>query len=838
MRSKGMNHRHIRPSSPGTSLAPTVHDDTRRGEIGLPMSFRDQTGEWRGSLTNDDRVGGSVPVPYPQQGQTAPAHTYYYPDYAINQGESEGLELGRLGRLLWGHKFLLLGTVIIGLGIGWGASQLIAPEYMTTTTLAIEDGGGAKTGPIQAGAIMPLAGWTDVFASRAVLSPVVEQLGLQLRVLDDTEPSLFDDFRVTDESIPGDYEITVGSGGSWALARAGESNAIDQGQRGGEIGAAAGFSWSPDLSSLAGSEIRFRIDTSQATVRNIAGRLDAQFRGRSDIITAEFVWHDPFEAALILNAITAEFMDLADRLRTQKIRDEVELLQQQSDLTENLLQGAELSLQAHRVNAITEPTEPFTAQTSVGTATAIGSPDPMFSAFATNKLRVDQLQLEHEQIAAIRADLAAGRELNLLAMRMLPSADQYPELESAVNQLYQTRLNRRTLLSTYTEEAPEVVQATQQMNELEFSIIPAALARLGSEIEGQVDNLNRQIVNQGDQLRQIPQRTIQTARLRREVAQAAGLHSVLLGRLKEAELAEATSGPGITVLNPAWPNPSARGEKPGGVIALFALLGLGIGIAGVIVFDRFDRRIHSPDQVTGALGLPVLAVVPRLEATPDPASPAAAIAVESFRGLRTQIAHVDGEVGGVMLITSPAPREGKSMVSANLAISYATAGHRTLLLDGDTRRGRAQEMFNLNRSPGLTDFLMDRATLDDVRQETSVENLTLIARGAPGGFNADLLESAGMRTLFDQLREDYDVVVVDGPPLAAGADVLLLGSFVNKVVVVLRAGTTTEDLAKAKLDALGNVELPIVGAVLNALPKSAPDYEYYVHYYYADAEAV
>ncbi|MFV1985842.1 MAG: polysaccharide biosynthesis tyrosine autokinase [Gemmatimonadota bacterium] len=786
-------------------------------------------------MTNDDRVGGSVPVPYPQQGQVAPAHTYYYPDYAINQGEGEGLELGRLGRLLWTKKLWLLGAVAVGLGVGWGASQLVSPEYMTSTTLAIEDGGTTKTGPIQAGSVLPVDGWTDVFSSRAVLSPVVEELGLQLRVLGDTERSLFDHFLVSDESVPGEYEVTVGSGGSWALARAGESNAIEQGQRGGEIGSSAGFSWSPDLSALADSEIRFRINTAQATVRNLAGRLDAGFRNRSDIITAEFVWHDPYEAAEILNAITAEFVNLADRLRTTKIRDEVELLQEQSDLTGALLQRAELSLQAHRVDAITEPTEPFAAQTSVGTATALGSPDPMFSAFANNKLRADQLQLEYQQIEGIRADLSAGRPLNLLAIRMLPSAGQYPELQSAVDQLYQARLNRRTLLSTYTEVAPEVVQATQLMNELERSIIPAALARLGSEIQNQVDLLNRQIANQGVQLREIPQRTIQTARLQREVQQAAGLNSVLLSRLKEAELAEATSGPGITILNPAWPDPSPRGEKPGGVIALFALLGLGIGVAGVVVFDRFDRRIHSPDQVTGALGLPVLAVVPRLEATPDPASPAAAIAVESFRGLRTQIAHVDGNPGGVMLITSPAPREGKSMVSANLAISYATAGYRTLLLDGDTRRGRAQEMFNLNRSPGLTDFLMDRATLDEIRQETSIENLTLLARGAPGGFNADLLESAGMRGLLDQMREEYDVVVMDGPPLAAGADVLLLGSLVNKVVVVLRAGTTTEDLAKAKLNALGNVDLPIVGAVLNALPKSAPDYEYYVHYYYADA---
>ena len=85
---------------------------------------------------------------------------------------------------------------------------------------------------------------------------------------------------------------------------------------------------------------------------------------------------------------------------------------------------------------------------------------------------------------------------------------------------------------------------------------------------------------------------------------------------------------------------------------------------------------------------------------------------------------------------------------------------------------------------------------------------------------------------FARLGDEVEAV------LAAGADVLLLGSSVDKVVFIVRAGATTEDLAKAKLEALGNVDLPIVGAVLNALPKSAPEYEYYVHYYYADSEAV
>lgn len=787
-------------------------------------------------MRNSSKSPGPLPVPYSLEGDVAPPHTYYYPDYAVASGEEEGPDFQRVGKLLWSRKWWIVGAAIVGSAVGYGASSFVTPEYSSTTRLSIQDQGPARTGPIQTGPVLSTDGWTDVFQSRAVLLPVVDSLGLHLRVDDPDHRPLFRSFQADEGRVPGLYRLSVGEGSSWQLEREGEGSPVERGAAGDVIGAAAGFTWSPDLSGIEpGTEIEFSLLSSQNAARDLGQRLNVNYRNRSDIIAATLTWHDPNEGAEILNALATRFVWLADQIKSTKIREEVEMLQTQSDLTGEQLANAEYALENQRVESITEPTEPMISPTE-GTG-GVGGQDPIFGSYGQNKVQADQLEADLRQIRQIQSSLASGQPLNLLAVQYIPAAQQSAELSQAVTALQNARIDRRTLMYTYTEEEPSVVAATQRIQELEQQIIPEALRRLEAGIENQLDVLRGQISSQENQLREIPQRSIRQARLQREVQHAAGLHATLLGRLKEAELAAATAGPGIEIIDPAWPNPTPQGEGPGRIIALFSLLSLGLGIAGVIVFDRFDRRIHSPDQVTGSLGLPVLAVVPRLQAAPDPASPAAAIAVESFRGLRTQIAHVDGNIGGVTLITSPAPREGKSMVSANLAISYATAGYRTVLLDGDTRRGRAQEMFNLHRSPGLTDYLMKRASLEDVLQDTSVDNLELIARGAPGGFNADLLEGELMVTLLDKLREDYDVVVIDGPPLAAGADVLMLGSQVDKVVIVLRAGATTEDLARAKLETLGNVDLPIVGAVLNALPKTAPDYEYYVHYYYADAEA-
>ena len=266
-----------------------------------------------------------------------------------------------------------------------------------------------------------------------------------------------------------------------------------------------------------------------------------------------------------------------------------------------------------------------------------------------------------------------------------------------------------------------------------------------------------------------------------------------------------------------------------------SMAGLGLGIAGALIFDRFDKRIRYPEQVNRSLGLPVLGIVPHLNAK---RGLDAEVAVEAFRSIRVQISHANGGSHGTVLVTSPAPRDGKSMVSANLAISYATAGFRTILVDADVRRGHAQETFGVDRSPGLAEYLSGRVALEAIRQVTTVENLTLIARGENRGFNPERLGSIEMEHLLEVLRRDFEVIVLDAPPLAAGADALILGKQSDKVVIVIRAGETDSQLARTKLDLIGNVDIPIVGAVLNAVPTSAHYYPYYANYYYADSETV
>ena len=171
-------------------------------------------------------------------------------------------------------------------------------------------------------------------------------------------------------------------------------------------------------------------------------------------------------------------------------------------------------------------------------------------------------------------------------------------------------------------------------------------------------------------------------------------------------------------------------------------------------------------------------------------------------------------------------------MAANLAISFASSRNRTLLLDGDTRRGNAERLFGLQSNPGLTECLTNGVPVGDVLQATDVPGLVLLAHGRLRGFDPDYLDGPEMDRILQELQDRFDVIVVDGPPLAAGPDAALLGQRSDQVLLVLRTGTTDRDVAQTRLDGLAGFDLPIVGAVLNDVPDTAPYYRYYAPYQY------
>lgn len=207
----------------------------------------------------------------------------------------------------------------------------------------------------------------------------------------------------------------------------------------------------------------------------------------------------------------------------------------------------------------------------------------------------------------------------------------------------------------------------------------------------------------------------------------------------------------------------------------------------------------------------------------DPRSPAS----EAYRTLRTNLSFFSLDKPlRTLVVTSPAAGEGKSTTIANLAVTMAQSGRRTILVDTDLRRPTLHELFDLQMSPGLTNLVMEEVG-DLPLQKTAVENLWLLSSGPKPPNPADLLGAARMEQIIAQLADRADIVLFDAPPVMAAADAAILGAKADGVLLVIQAGKTRRDHSERARELLEKAKVRIVGAALTNAPKDSTIGEYY-----------
>ena len=265
-------------------------------------------------------------------------------------------------------------------------------------------------------------------------------------------------------------------------------------------------------------------------------------------------------------------------------------------------------------------------------------------------------------------------------------------------------------------------------------------------------------------------------------------------------------------------------------------------VSGIIfVIYYFDDTIRDVETIEKEIDLPVVAKVFKdnngIELLVNKKPNAAAS--ESIRTLRTnlQFASVDEELK-TLLITSTLPGEGKSFISANLATSFAEAGKKVLLIDCDLRKGRQHKIFKLVNKKGLSNLLIENIyNFKDYIMSTKIDNLSVITRGSVPPNPSELLNSKKNKELLKQLREKFDLVILDGAPITGLSDSLILSSYVDKTLLVASINHTPKTEVINTKKALIGVGADIAGCVannINAKNKSYGNYYYYNDYYYSE----
>lgn len=293
----------------------------------------------------------------------------------------------------------------------------------------------------------------------------------------------------------------------------------------------------------------------------------------------------------------------------------------------------------------------------------------------------------------------------------------------------------------------------------------------------------------------------------------------------------------VTILTPAEvPNaPVVPNTRLNLILGL--VLGLVLGLAVAILIEVLDTRIRgenhvrqlTPAPILGGIAFDKLAPKRPLIVQNEPHSPRA----EAFRSLRTNLQFLDVESGPrSFVVTSSVPAEGKSTTSANLAIAMAQSGARVLLIDGDLRSPSVATLFGVEGAVGLSDVLIGRARLSDVIQVWGIKNLSLLPAGATPPNPSELLGSQAMVALLRHVEKDYDVVLIDAPPLLPVTDSALLSKHVRGALVVVAAGRTHRGQLNGSLESLLNVGAHVAGVILTMLPTRGPDAYRYGRYGY------
>jgi capsular exopolysaccharide synthesis family protein len=263
------------------------------------------------------------------------------------------------------------------------------------------------------------------------------------------------------------------------------------------------------------------------------------------------------------------------------------------------------------------------------------------------------------------------------------------------------------------------------------------------------------------------------------------------------------------------------------------VLGLVLGIGAAVLREVLDTSVKTASALAELTGAPVLSTVPvDAQARRAPlilAGSAGSVRAEALRQLRTNLRFVNvDEPARTIVVTSAVPGEGKSTTACNLAIVFAEAGKRVVLVDADLRRPRLAEYLGLEGAVGLTNVLAGQVDMDDAVQEWGDNGVFVLPSGSIPPNPSELLGSRTMASLLATLRESFDMVIVDTPPLLPVTDGALAATLVDGTVLVSRCGKTSAAQAREAAEALAAVDAKVLGCVLNMAPRKARDaYAYY-----------
>jgi tyrosine-protein kinase Etk/Wzc len=598
----------------------------------------------------------------------------------------------------------------------------------------------------------------------------------------------------------------------------------------------------------------FNVVSKDVAIGYTQGGFSASSRPRTDILDLSYTGSEPWQVKRIANA-------MAEAFKVHNASSAKELASRRRAFLEGQLRSTD-SMLAQATGAYTA----FRSNRQVfSSSSRAGAQEASLIDIDTRRAELDAEKTTYQRLLAQARASSANVASTLRVLASSPGIAGNPVVQQFYSQIEAYQRTRDSLLTSGAAPTnPDVVAVTSLIPETSAKMLDAVDSQIQS-LQARIDALDRLRAAGASRISELPAAETHEQELNQQVLSVQQMSRQLQDELQRAKMSEAVEGGQVEIVqlatSPGYQMATGKQRK----VLTGGLVGFLLGCIAAIILDGMNASVRKRSDIERLLGVPSLAVIPRLSSAPGTSdrilrklpgmsrnggssnrgdtdlvtvnnvrSPAS----EAFRTLRTNLMFSQSiSAMRTLVVTSASPAEGKTTTAANLAVSFAQQGMRVLLIDCDLRRSRLHRVFGLKREPGFSDLVLGYEIEDAVTHPTSVTGLYVIPSGKLPPNPAELLGSEAARRKIAELTEGYDLVIIDTPPLLAAADAAIVATLASGVILVVRAGATENAAAQQSAQQLNSVGARIVGAVLNDPDAQVPRYGAYYKYDYSTVES-
>ncbi|MHC3995338.1 GumC family protein [Thiomicrolovo sp. ZZH C-3] len=529
----------------------------------------------------------------------------------------------------------------------------------------------------------------------------------------------------------------------------------------------------------------------------IQSRVKVDVVGRySTVLRISYADTVPLRAQEVVNALCNAYIDEGLERQTSEAEKSLLFLDEQLEVISEKLKRSESSLEKFKKKNV------LIDVSSQAQAT--------MTTLADYETKLTQLDFQLNIVSSLEQYIVSGQDVTNISFDSLQL--DTPALGEMVAQLQEKEAQESALLVEYTEFHPEVVKITEQINILK-NRIDSSIQGIQQNLLAQKKRIEKVIQKYTKSMQALPQKELQLANLQRSFMVNEKVYSFLLERRAETAVLKASTVSNVTVVDSALLPMGAVKPKRKMIVAVGILLGLALGFGLVLLREFLNDTVKSKEDVERLTHIPVYGVIPLAKGKKIDS-----IFFEALRALRTNLEFMRSDTAyKTIVVTSTVSGEGKTTIAANLATILAKGGKRVITLDLDKRRAKLSDHFGLKNDKGVSTLLSHRHTLEEVVQHSQEGGVDVIAAGPVPPNPSELIMSDYAKEIIATLREQYDYVILDTPPVGLVTDASILMHRSDVSLLVARSGYSKKEFIRGLDGMVKDHKIEHVGLVFNGV---------------------